>query len=228
MIFDHLNKRKHVYEYKVDDIPAPSIIKELLHKTWHVTPSKQNIMPYTVSVLGPNANITKQKIYNKVVSNDKRMSAEGLKEGAVTQTSTEVNPHYRHILHNPYLIVFSQRVCSDKDINPFYKSKIKTGQFMEQASEKWLGDIKSSTSFEAGLFAQNLASLCLEQDIHCSFTGCFSGNVKNWTDIDFVKYDPIMLMSLGKPKTYRRDFLPQTASDLDYKTAFENVVQFEE
>jgi|TARA_B110000495_G_scaffold60709_1_gene51584 hypothetical protein len=228
MIFEHLDKRKHVYEYRQDDIPSQNTIEDLLRKTWKVTPSKQNVMPYKISVLGPDANITKQKVYNKVVSNDKRMSVEGLKEGAVTQTSTEINPHYRHILHNPYLIVFSQRVCSDKDINPFYKSKIKTGQFMEQASEKWLGDIRSSTSFEAGLFAQNLASLCLEQDIHCSFTGCFSGNVKKWSDIDFVDYDVLMLMSLGKAKTFRREFMSQETSDQDYKTAFENVVKFEQ
>lgn len=227
MIFNHLDKRKHVYEYKTDDVPSLNTIEDLLRKTWKVTPSKQNIMPYKVSVLGPTANVTKQKIYNKVVGNHKRMNAEGLREGAVTQLITEVNPHYRHVLHNPYLIVFSQRVCTDKDINPFYKHHIKNGEFIEQCSEKWVDDIRSTTSFEIGLFAQNLASLCLEQDIHCSFTGCISGNVKKWEDIDFVKHDVIMLMSLGKAKVFRRDFLLQQLSDLDYKTAFENVVKFE-
>mgnify|MGYP001599547418 CR=1 FL=1 len=228
MIFDHLNKRKHVYEYRVDDIPSPSIIEDLLRKTWKVTPSKQNIMPYKVSVLGPTANITKQKVYNKVVGNHVMMEEEGVKDGSITHVSGKINPHYRHILHNPYLIVFSQRVCTDKDINTFYQRQIKEGHFMEQASEKWVDRIKCSTAIEAGLFAQNLASLCLEQDIDYSFTVCFPGDVKKWSDIDFVKHPVLLLMSLGKAKVYRRDFLPQVSSDQDYKTAFENVVQFEQ
>ena len=37
-----------------------------------------------------------------------------------------------------------------------------------------------------------------------------------------------MLMSLGKAKTFRREFMSQETSDQDYKTAFENVVKFEQ
>lgn len=228
MIFENLDKRKHVYEYKDDEIPAHNTIEDLLRKTWKVTPSKQNIMPYKVSLLGPNAVFTKQKIYNKVVGNDYHMSAEGFDEGSTAKIRHEINPHYRHILHNPYLVVFSQRVCTDKDINPFYKRQIEKGHFMEQASENWVIRIKSSTAIEVGLFAQNLASLCLEQDIDYSFTACFPGDVNKWADIDFVKHPVLLLMSLGKAKVYRRDFLTQWSSDQDYKTAFENVVQFEE
>lgn len=228
MIFETLNKRKHVYEYKDNDVPALDTIKDIMHKAWQVTPSKQNIMPYKVSILGPSATITKQKIYNKVVGNHVSMEEEGVKEGATTKVSNEINPHYRHILHNPYLIVFSQRVCTDKDISPYYQRQIENGHFMEQASEKWVERIRSSTSFEIGLFAQNVAALCLDQNIDYSFTSCFPGRVEKWKDIEFVEHGVVMLMSLGKAKVYRRDFLPQAASDQDYKTAFENVVKFEE
>jgi len=228
MIFDNLNKRKHVYEYRNDEIPAFDTIKDILHKSWRVTPSKQNIMPYKVSVLGPNSKLTKQKIYNKVVGNHVYMEEEGLKLGYIEKVSNEINPHYRHVLYNPYLLVFSQRVCTDKDINPFYQRQIANGHFMEQASVEWVHRIKSSTAVEVGLFAQNIASLCLEQDIDYSFTVCFPGDVNKWKDVSFVEHPVLLLMSLGKAKMYRRDFLPQASSDLDYKTAFENVVQFEE
>lgn len=226
MIFENLKKRKHVYEYKEDDIPSEDLVRDLLHKTWEVTPSKQNIMPYKVSVLGSDDFETKNKIYQKVVGNHKYMEEEGVKIGHIKHVSNEINPHYRHVLYNPYLIVFSQRVCTDKDINPFYKQKIKEGHFMEQASEEWVHRIKSSTAVEVGLFAQNLASLCLEQDIDYSFTVCFPGDVKKWHDIPFVDHSVLLLMSLGKAKIYRRDFLPQASSNLDYKTAFDNVVHF--
>ena len=227
MIFDTLNKRKHVYEYKDDDIPSAGTIEDIMRKAWQVTPSKQNIMPYKVSILGPNNKLTKQKVYNKVVGNHKRMEEEGLKLGYIDRVSNKINPHYRHVLENPYLIVFSQRVCTDKDISTFYKRQIANGHFMEQASVEWVNKIKSSTAVEVGLFAQNVAALCLEQDIDYSFTVCFPGDVNKWKDVSFVEYPVLLLMSLGKAKVYRRDFLPQSSSDDDYKTAFENVVQFE-
>ena len=227
-VMDIIGKRKHVYVYKEDDIPSAHDIKEILLKAWQITPSKQNIMPYKVSVLGPDARETKSKIYNKVVGNHVYMEAEGLKEGAITHVSNKINPHYRHVLDNPYLIVFSQRVCTDKDINPFYKRQIEQGHFMEQASINWVERIKSSTAVEVGLFAQNVAAFCLDKGLDYSFTVCFPGDVKKWADISFVEHPVLLLMSIGKAKVYRRDFLPQGGSDQDYKTAFENVVQFEE
>jgi hypothetical protein len=227
MIFDNLNKRKHVYEYKTDDIPNEDIIKDLLHKTWQVTPSKQNIMPYKVSVLGPSHTRYKESIYNKVVGNHVDMEEEGFQQGHIARVSNKVNPHYRHILHNPYLIVFSQRVCAEDEVNPFYKEEITKGHFMEQMYPEWVPRIKGSTAIEVGLFAQNLASLLLEKNIDYSFTVCFPADTKRWSDIPFVKHDVLLLMSIGKAKVYRRDFLSQIANDKDYKTAFENVVRFE-
>lgn len=226
-VMDVIGKRKHVYVYKEDDIPDISDIREVLLKAWQITPSKQNIMPYKVSVLGPDQRETKLKIYDKVVGNHVYMEEEGLKEGAITHVSNKINPHYRHVLDNPYLLVFSQRVCTDVDINPFYKRQIEDGHFMEQASEKWVERIKGSTCIEAALFAQNVAAFCLDKDIDYSFTVCFPGDVKKWKDISFVEHPVLLLMSIGKAETYRRDFLPQGGSDQDYKTAFENVVHFE-
>ena len=86
---------------------------------------------------------------------------------------------------------------------------------MEQASEKWVDRIQGSTAIEVGLFAENVAALCLEQDIDYSFTVCFPWDVKKWVDVPFVKHSPLLLMSIGKAKVYRRDFLPQRSSDQD-------------
>lgn len=226
-IMDIIGKRKHVYVYKKDDIPDSSDIREVLLKAWQITPSKQNIMPYQINVLGPDQRETKLKIYDKVVGNHVYMEEEGLKEGAISHVSNKINPHYRHVLENPYLLVFSQRVCTEKDINPFYQRQIEQGHFMEQASENWVEKIKGSTCIEAALFAQNVAAFCLEKGIDYSFTVCFPGDVKKWANIPFVKHSVVLLMSIGKAEMYRRDFLPQGGSDQDYKTAFENVVKFE-
>jgi hypothetical protein len=227
MIFDNLNKRKHVYEYKTDDIPSEDMIRDILHKTWQVTPSKQNIMPYRVSVLGPPHTRYKESIYNKVVGNHKVMEEKGVQQGHISEVSGKINPHYRHILYNPYLIVFSQRVCTHDDVNPFYKDKIAEGHFMEQIYPEWVEKIKTSTAIEVGLFAQNLASLLLEQNIDYSFTVCFPADTKKWKDISFIDYEVLLLMSIGNAKVYRRDTLKPLSNMKDYKTAFENVVKFE-
>ena len=225
-VLDVIGKRKHVYEYKDDDIPDLSTIREIFLKAWHITPSKQNIMPYSVNILGPDQTAYKTSIYNKVVGNHVYMEEEGVKTGRIAHVSGEINPHYRHVLVNPYLVVFSQRVCSEEEVSPFYKQKIAEGHFMEQMYPEWADRIKGSTAIEVGLFAQNVAALCLDNNLDYSFTVCFPGDVKKWKDISFVKHPVLLLMSIGKAKVYRRDFLPQVSSDKEYKTAFENVVKF--
>jgi hypothetical protein len=70
-------------------------------------------------------------------------------------------------------------------------------------------------------------ALYLDNDLDYSFTVCFPGDIKKWKDIPFVEHPVLLLMSISKAKIYRRDFLPQVSSDREYKTAFENVVYFE-
>ena len=53
-IFKHLDKRAHVMKYDNDRIPPEERIDDLLYKTWKVTPSKNNFMPYHCNVLGPD------------------------------------------------------------------------------------------------------------------------------------------------------------------------------
>ena len=205
-VFDNLNKRQHVYEYRSDCIPEHEVVDEILRNAWQVTPSKQNIMPYQINVLGPG-DLRKRSIYRKVVGNHQMMEEAGVDEGAIAEVSGEINPHYRHVLHNPYLLVFSQRVVPMREVNTFYKEKIAQGHFMEQCSYAWVPQIKASTAIEVGLFAQNIAALCLEKDIHYSFTLCFPGKKEKWKDISFIKEEPLLLMSLGYKKTFRREYM---------------------
>ena len=128
--------------------------------------------------------------------------------------------------------------CTDKDVNPFYKKQVADGHFMEQCSYAWVPQIKASTAIEAGLFAQNIAALCLEKDIHYSFTVCFPGKKEKWKDISFIKEEPLLLMSLGYKKTFRREYMLAERKRVfpdpkdwhtndDYKVHFENVVHYE-
>lgn len=236
-VFDNLNKRQHVYEYRSDRIPEHEVVDEILRNAWQVTPSKQNLMPYQINVLGPE-DLRKRSIYRKVVGNHQMMEEAGVAEGAIAEVSGEINPHYRHVLHNPYLLVFSQRVVPMREVNTFYKRKIAQGHFMEQCSHDWVPQIKASTAIEVGLFAQNIAALCLEKDIDYSFTSCFPGKKEKWKDISFIKEEPLLLMSLGYKKTFRREYMLAERKKLcpdpkdwhtndDYKVKFVNVVHYE-
>ena len=222
MIFDIINKRQHVYQYDKDNIPTQELMEDILEKAWQATPSKQNMMPYHVNVLGPSHNDYKRKIYKKVVGNDKEMSENNEN---FDPAKFQVNPDYEHVLYNPYLLLFSQRVCNKDEINAFYKRRVENhNHFMEQCDPKWTEDILGTTGVEIGLFAQNLSILCLDNDLYYSFCTCFSGKRDNWVNIPFVKGTPLLLMSVGYPKMFRRQRNP--IYKLDKKTALDNVVKF--
>ena len=63
MIDNVLKHYKYVKTYdQSQDVPQ-SIIDELLQRTWKVTPSKNNFMPYKLHVLGPQHQDLKDKVY---------------------------------------------------------------------------------------------------------------------------------------------------------------------
>lgn len=223
----HLEKRKHVYEYDMIDVPSHHTMKDLLYRAYKVTPSKQNVMPYRISVLGPECVKAKESIYRKCVKNHKTMEEYGVKKGKIERASGEENPHYKHVKYNPYLLVFSQRVCTMDDISPFYKDQIEKGHYMEQMEESEITRVRASTAVEVGLFASNLGAFCLVKDLYYSFTACFQGDIEIWDDMPFVEHNVLLLMSIGKPKIFRRETLAPWRSDQDHKPKFDRIVQFE-
>ena len=225
MIINTLEKRKHVLKYDLENYPNLDTVTDILQKAWKVTPSKNNFMPYSVNVLGPEHTKYKESIWNKCIGNDFRMDAIGADSGYTTAVvDKKANPYYEHIRYNPYLLVFSSRVC--KEANPFYTKRIQSGgHFAEQMYPEWVDSIVDSTAIEVGLFAQNTASLCLEQDIDYSFTSCFPRDVNQWKDIPFVEYRVLLLMTLGKGVYYRRQKAEAEGWIIhDYKPSFETVV----
>jgi len=223
MMYDILDKRKHVVNYDLENYPSSDIVTDILQKAWKVTPSKNNFMPYNVNVLGPEHAVYKESIWNKVVGNHFRMEEIGEEQGHIKKASGKVNPYYEHIRYNPYLLVFSSRVC--KEANPFYTKQIEKGHFAEQMYPEWVERIVDSTAIEVGLFAQNTAALCLEQDIDYSFTSCFPRDLKQWADIPFVEYRVLLLMTIGYGSYYRRQKAEKEGWSVhDYKPSFETVV----
>tara|TARA_B100001094_G_scaffold95903_1_gene91875 strand:- start:12 stop:743 length:732 start_codon:yes stop_codon:yes gene_type:complete len=219
-IFDTLEKRHHVLKYKPEIVPDKTL-KDLLRRAWKISPSKNNFMPYQVSVLGPYKQAEKNKIYNKVVYNHKFYDEMGLEKDTHAnpkmqlEYTFEKNPNYAHVRHNSHLIIFSSRVCPEP--NKFYQRMIKNrGHFAEQCEIEHVKPTAESTSFEVGLFASNLTTLCIENGIDISYTACLPKNEHKWKDTPYLWYDKEnemakvhSIMSIGYGDYYRYQWLKE-------------------
>ena len=224
MIFDILQKRKHVIDYSKDDVPSKETVNNILWHAWKTTPSKQNMMPYQISVYGPEHTREKSLAWLKVAGHHNYYEVLGTKLGRIKEPSYEINPYYSHIENAPWLLIFQYRVCTYT--SPMYEEKIKDGHYMEQM---YRDEVVGSrvVSFEAGLFASNVTAMCLEKDIDVSYCGCWPYLVEEWDDVQGVNENIIMLLTLGKGSYYRRQKLEEeNASHLDYKTAYKDIVKF--
>ena len=76
--------------------------------------------------------------------------------------------------------------------------------FYDQMHESHVDRIKDSVAVEVGMFAQNLTTFCMEEEIDISYCSCFKRSLKQWTELPFIKYEPRLLVSLGYGDKYRR------------------------
>ena len=240
-IFDTMEKRHHVYEYHKKNIPDETV-KELLWKAWKISPSKHNFMPYKVSVLGPNQQQEKNKMWVKCRYNHKRAEEDGLNEERTTDINPNnetpytfvTNPAYNHVRFNSHLLIFSARICK---LNGYMDQMVrKEGHFAEQCEKSWVTRLRTASSFEASLFASNLTALCIEQGIDVSYNLCFPGEKEAWEDMPYLWYDKeqkharvFANMSLGYGKYFRHQWLKDKKKGighLDLKPEAEEIIEW--
>ena len=221
--FTIFEKRHHVFEYKDTNIPD-IVVDKLLWKAWKITPSKNNFMPYTVSVLGPDKQEEKNKIYEKVTGNHLKSDTKGLAKDTKANPKMDgeykftENLAYHHVRQNSHLIVFSSRVCPEP--NFYYKRKVKEeGHYAEQCEVNEVLGIAPTTSFEVGLFASALTGLCVEKGIDVSYCACFPQSHKEWKNTPYLWYDKEnqfakvhCIMSMGFGKFYRHQWLKNSGA----------------
>lgn len=199
MIDKILKNRRYVLEYDQTASISPHLINELLYKTWKVTPSKNNFMPYKIHIVGPGDREYKHLTYKNCLSN------EGLADGIdnpVEERYQHQLPDYANILSCSYLFIFTLRL-EDKP-NPVQKKAIRMGHNYEPADESLLDGCLSTASIEVGLFADCFSALCIKKGIDVSFTGCFHRDIDKWDDIPFVTRTPILIMTAGKSMKYKK------------------------
>ena len=217
-----LDKRRHVREW-MDEYPEKSVIESVLWKAWKVSPSKQNFMPYTVTVLGPDRAKEKELVWGLSRKNKKHIN-ESHKDG---WKEPGHNIDYDYIKTAPYIVIFSQRAPCEP--TPFIKFCLsQTYDHYEQMhdTEKELKSILKTSAIEVGLFAANLTAFCLEAGIDTCYTSCFPDYVKDWAEVPIITHNPLLIMGLGYCKVSRRESMNPKASELDRKPEPEEIIKW--
>ena len=225
-IFHVLKNRRHVNEYDTDNIPEKQVIEDLLWKSWKVTPSKNNFMPYHCNVLGPDKVEEKNKI--KLISAIHKDRTDQFDSYYFHPNRSKFvdkkNPYFRHLASAPYMLVFTQRLCTP---NEYYrKAKEKNGDFYDQMHEHKLDEIMSTTALEVGMWMANLSAFALEKGLNTSVIKCYPGARSSWRDFDWIKHTIVCIATIGKAKTLRRESMTEIEKEDDKKPEPEEIIKW--
>jgi hypothetical protein len=220
MIDEILKKRKNVKEYDSNAIITKDQIDSLLYRTWKITPSKNNFMPYTIHVLGPEQQEFKNDLYRICLSN------EGRADGVNAESRyTKSLPQYSNIINCSYALIFAMRF--EDQPNEYQKDALQRGKCFEAMDPTNPSRLISTVRIEIGMFADAFSALCLENNIDVSFTLCFQRELKYWQSLPFVKTEPLLIMTAGKGKTYSHDLdVKRNRFHLNLRPEYERIVNF--
>jgi len=216
MIDNVLKHYKYVKTYdQSQDVPE-SIINDLLQRTWKVTPSKNNFMPYKLHVLGMQHQDLKDKVYEKALQHQ---------NGQDHLTDPDpIIPKFHNIVSCHYLLIFTQRV--EDQPNEHQQNLIVQGRNYSQTDSKKLKEHYNNALLEIGMFCNTFAALCIESQLDISHTLCFPKKLEKWEDgFDFLDQEPILLMTAGKALAYHRDQHGKDAL-FDLRPNYDRIVNF--
>jgi hypothetical protein len=182
--------RYQVYRYK-DKIPDSTLAKDLLSKTYSLVASKQNIIPYSVHVLGPNCREEKEKIYLHV----QKVTGGG----------------HNHNIKAPYNLIFTPRLITKP--SKHVQQLIDEGHDQPCTDPQKYKKDKHNISLEIGMFAKVLTGLCLENNLGVSYQLCF----KDWK---YENEEVLFSMQFGYPLTPRvekEDYKPHIDDVIKFK-----------
>ena len=128
------SKRKQLKKFS-ERAPSKELVQTILRKTFELTPSKQNMMPYNVHVLDHTHTKEKDTLY---------------------ELSTFSNCYHNHQLKAPYVLLFQPRTVEETEHMKSELFKSKGG---------YLNVLASDVAVEIGMFVTIFTGLCLEYDI---------------------------------------------------------------
>jgi len=184
-----------------EKIPSKELIEKLLHKTHELVPSKQNLMPYVVKILGPEHTEIKMYMYELACEVEypdlnlrNKYRLDKIKQ--YEDNNVSHNKRFQHgnsQLFAPYILLLVPR------------KPIKNPKLSKTYEERGLAsfDGKKLTSktpnVEIGMFSVILTSVCIEEGLSISYTSCLNP-IKLTEKYDWLKKEsttPTLALSLG-------------------------------
>ena len=214
-----LEKRKHVYEFYKDNIPSKHLIDSLLKRTWKVTPSKNQFMAYNVNVIAPEHTNYKKQIYNLCTFYEKDIN----KQNSISDVS-DLNANLLCLLTAPYILIFTNRF--EDSPNKEQLDQHNKGVYYEALDKNNFEELYDTNSLEVGMFSKTLTALCLQNNLDVSYTKCFPFSVQKWKEVlPFIQTRPILVMSIGKGKTFK---LPKLVNNeiTDLRPEYKKIVKW--
>jgi hypothetical protein len=178
--------RRHTKLYDINSAPDRNLVESLINKTFDLVPSKQNLMPYKLYVLGPDC-VKYKEIFFEI--------SKFFKGGG-----------QNYNIKAPYVIIFTRRLI--KNPNDAVLRKIKLGHTYSNCDPEKYHLMDKDAGIEIGMFSEILSALCLEHNIDISYILCFPSRNRNkdWEKLSFIEDEPLFSMQLGfKSKLFEYD-----------------------
>jgi len=211
---DLLKKRRQIREtWDPEKIPSKELINDLLSKAFDLAPSKQNLYPFKIHVIGPE-NYKEKVLLGSICALWKKASVNNWENDAAIGLN---NTHKEA----PWNLIFELRQAKHNNFTSFhsrhYEKEFKNAgrtRFMQIDSRFRLTANINLACVEVGLYTQVLASLCLEKGLDISYIKSFPewvwqkkqavwdkgppGEVGNdWSVFPWITEMPILVVQIG-------------------------------
>ena len=172
-----LSKRKQVRQYSEDKIPNLEDVNKISNKAYDLVASKQSLVPYKITVLGPHKKKEKQELYDISVQND--------------------GGHGNENIFAPYVLCFTNRLVTNPNLS--VKRKVAKGHRYDLLNPEKYRTRGMEVGVEVGMFSKILTSLCMEYDFDVSYLLCFSDSAS--TKLSFLEDRLIFSLQICYQKT---------------------------
>ncbi len=171
-------KRQQVRFFDRENYPSEKIIYSILEKTYQIVPSKQNLVPYKVHVLGPSMEEHKRELY---LLSSKQQLGDKLNYNELAKRNSGNTQ-----LLAPYVLLFEKRLPEPND---FVKKEMLLGHKFNECLPEQQRNQRIATAIEVGMFTAMLSGFCMEEDISLSYIGCLPGNPETYKNNPSVNFD---------------------------------------
>ena len=221
------NKRRQIRFFDQEVVPEQSTIESILNRTYELVPSKQNMIPYKVHILGPEHTEIKDRLYFLASRQELPEAFEEQRLKKTYRGNTQ--------LRAPYVLLFEKRCPTP---NQYILDRIEQGHNYPECDLKKHNDFKTGPAVEIGMFISILTGLCVEQDIDISYTQCLPDvrkkngeKINPFKDynINFIDNFVFIAISLGyrnRNKEYKDYILSRDTNKGEIKPPVSDIIKW--